>query len=54
MTLPQARTLVAAVMPCKALTPAHALALVKYHTRGNHIAYLSHRKKRLAWLRERR
>jgi hypothetical protein len=45
---------VAAVLPGQLLTPAHALALVTYHTRRNYIAYLSHRKKRLALVRERR
>jgi hypothetical protein len=54
LTLPQARLLLAAVLPCRTLTPAHALALVRYHTRRNYIAYRSHRKARLALLRERR
>jgi hypothetical protein len=36
------------------LEPAFALDLVRYHTRRNYIAYCSHRKKRLALLRERR
>ena len=54
LTLPQARLLVAAVVPGKALTPTHALELVQYYTRRNQIAYRSHRKKRLALLRERR
>jgi len=52
LTLPQARLLLAAVLPCRTLTPA--LALVRYHTRRNYIAYRSHRKARLALLRERR
>jgi hypothetical protein len=54
LTLPQARLLVAAVLPCRPLTPAQALALVRYHTWRNYLAYRSHRKKRLALLRERR
>lgn len=32
------------------LTPAHALELVKYHTKRNHIVYRSHRKRRLVLL----
>jgi len=32
LTLPQARLLVAAVVPGKALTPTHALELVQYYT----------------------
>jgi hypothetical protein len=33
------------------LTPAHALELMKYHTKRNYAAYRSHRKKRLASLK---
>jgi endonuclease/exonuclease/phosphatase (EEP) superfamily protein YafD len=48
LTLPQARILVAAVLPHRTLTITYALELVRYYTRRNDDAYRSHRKKLLA------
>jgi len=46
--LPQAQRIVAAALPLRTLTPKGALQIVEYHTRRNHVAYVSHRKKTLA------
>jgi hypothetical protein len=48
LTLPQARILVAAVLPRRTLTIQQALELIRYHTRRNDVAYRSHRKRILA------
>jgi hypothetical protein len=42
-----AQRLVAAVLPLNSLNLHQALAIAKYTVRRNHIAYQSHRKKRL-------
>jgi hypothetical protein len=46
--LPQARRLVAAMLPYHSIDRAYALELVKYHTDRNYIAQKSHRKREIA------
>ena len=48
LTLPQAQRLMAAVLPLRTLTVSGAIRIVRYHTRRNHVAYVSHRKKAIA------
>ena len=48
LTLPQAQRLMAAALPLRTLTAKGALAIVRYHTWRNHLAYVSHRKKTIA------
>jgi hypothetical protein len=43
--LPQARKLVAAMLPYHSIDREYALEIVKYHTERNYIAQISHRKK---------
>lgn len=50
LTLAQARFLVAAVLPLRSLNKKEAIEIIKYHTYRNHVAYKSHRKKRLELL----
>jgi hypothetical protein len=46
--LPQARRLVAAMLPYHSIEQSYALELVKYHTDRNYIAQKSHRKRAIA------
>jgi hypothetical protein len=46
--LPQARKLVAAMLPYNSIERAYALELLKYHTDRNCIAQKSHRKRVIA------
>jgi hypothetical protein len=46
--LPQARRLVAAMLPYHSINRAYALEIVKYHTDRNYIAQKSHRKRAIA------
>ena len=48
LTLPQARKLIAAILPLQSITLKGAIEIVKYHTYRNHVAYISHRKKQVA------
>ena len=48
MTLPQARRLIAAVLPLRSLSLEDAIKLVQYYTRRNNVAYKAHRKRRVA------
>ena len=43
--MPQARRLVAAMLPYHSIDRAYALEIVKYHTDRNYIAQKSHRKR---------
>jgi len=46
--LPQARRLVAAMLPYHSIDRAYALEILKYHTDRNYIAQKSHRKRAIA------
>ncbi len=48
LTLLQARKLVVTVLPLRSLNVQDALAILRYYNIRNHIAYKSHRKKRMA------
>jgi len=47
LTLPQARLLIEGSLPDPKGQPGYVLILLKYHTRRNYQAYLSHRKRRM-------
>ena len=44
MTIPQARWLIASILPIKRLDPQEALERIRFMQRQNHAAYQSHRK----------
>jgi hypothetical protein len=46
--LPQARRLVAALLPYRSVDRFYALEIVKYHTTRNYTAQKSHRKRAIA------
>ena len=52
MTLPQARLLIEGSLPDPKRQPGYVLLVLKYHTRRNYQAYLSHRKHRMKELKE--
>ncbi|MHB8182989.1 MAG: hypothetical protein ACYDDN_04450 [Candidatus Desulforudaceae bacterium] len=54
ITLPQAKRLLLAALAEESLTPEEAIELVRYHVRRNEIARLTHRKRKLAMLQNRR
>ena len=48
LTLPQAQRLIAVTFSLRSLTLEGTIEMVKYNTRRNHVAYVSHRKKAVA------
>ena len=52
LTLPQARLLIERSLPEPERQPAYILIPIKYHTRHNHQAYHSHRKRRMKELKK--
>lgn len=52
MTLPQARLLIEGSLPDPKRQPGYVLLVLKYHTRRNYQAYLSHRKLRMKELKK--
>jgi hypothetical protein len=52
LTLPQARLLIERSFPEPKRQPSYVLILVEYHTRRNHQAYQSHRKRRMKELKQ--
>ena len=47
LTVPQARRLIATLLPLRSLDKQGALEIVRYHIRRNFLAYRSHRKTRV-------
>jgi hypothetical protein len=45
LTIPQARLLVASVLPLKQLDPQEAIRRIQFIQKQNYAAYLSHRKR---------
>jgi hypothetical protein len=45
LTVPQARLLIASVLPLKRLDPQEAIKRIRFIQKQNYAAYLSHRKR---------
>jgi hypothetical protein len=52
LTLPQARLLIERTFPDPKRQLSYMLLVIEYHTRRNHQAYISHRKRRLTELKK--
>jgi hypothetical protein len=52
LTLPQARRLIEATFPNPKRDLSYILIVLEYHTRRNHQAYQSHRKRRMKELKK--
>jgi hypothetical protein len=53
VTLPQVVMMLAAVLPRRAFDTQLALDMMVYHQQRNQAAYLSHRKRRIAFITQR-